>query len=342
MINNLSRGILLESRENNNETYKSSKDSPFVFEPIDADIKDDAFHGSNYPRYTEWWYFDSILDNGYSAQMSVRVLSIIKNRFIPVFQRLDLYKDGELIHHNKKRYSFKKFEKSKELPSVKLDGKQVIKGYINKEGKLVYDLSFDVKNTSADLKFVSLTKGWMGNNPGRDMWAVLLPRAKVTGTLKIDGDEIKVKGHGYHDHNWDVRYAAAKNNLGWFWGKINFNNFTTIWATIFKTRSIGQPILVVNEIEGNYYNIKPKDITFIGSNLKNDSGKNIPYTFKLKAKTNEVDLDIDMNVTKTHHDKIMLRYHYWRYHVHCTGHIKIKNKMEKVDKLQIAEFLNFR
>ena len=63
-----------------NNTYTSLKDSPFKFIPSNLSIKDDAFHGSTAPRFTEWWYFDAVFDNGYSIQLSVRFLSIIKNR----------------------------------------------------------------------------------------------------------------------------------------------------------------------------------------------------------------------------------------------------------------------
>ena len=95
------------------EIYESSKEIPYVFSPTNITLKDDGFHGSKAPRYTEWWYFDAVFENGYSAQMSVRLLSIIKNRFIPVYKRLDIYRDGEILHHNRKRYSYKKFHISK-------------------------------------------------------------------------------------------------------------------------------------------------------------------------------------------------------------------------------------
>ena len=57
-------------------------------------LGDDAYHGHGLLPFTEWWYFDAMFDNGYSAQMSVRVISAFGKGY--VFERLDLYKDGIL------------------------------------------------------------------------------------------------------------------------------------------------------------------------------------------------------------------------------------------------------
>jgi predicted secreted hydrolase len=329
-------------KDKKNEVYKSIKDSPFRFNPKNITIKDDAFHGSNDPRFTEWWYFDAVFDNGYSAQLSVRVLSIVKNRFVPIIQRLDIYKDGALLQHNKIRHSLKKSEMSKEKPIIKLSGEQVIKGEINKNGNMEYHLTFNINNTSADLIFEGCTKGWKGTNPGGDFWAVVLPRAKVKGVLKIDDKEIKVKGTGYHDHNWDVKYKVTRKNLGWFWGKINTENFTITWATIFKNKNIGQPLLVINENDKGYINFKPEEIKFIGDKLGLENGKKIPHHFLLEADNGDSKLNFLMDTKDLHHVRVMLTYHYWRYHLKCIGKIIVDNKSEEVNDMQIAEFLRFK
>jgi predicted secreted hydrolase len=325
------------------ESYKSNTESSFLFLPRDISLDDDGFHGSEASRFTEWWYFDGVFDNGYSIQMSVRVLSIIKKRLVLVFQRLDIYKDGNLLQHNKKRYSFKNFKPSPDSPKVTLADMEVIKGGVDKtNGNLVYDLSFRTKNTSAHLRFEGCTAGWKGKNPGGDWWAVFLPRARVKGTITIDGKEINVQGLGYHDHNWDVRGSAAKINHGWFWGKINFNNYTITWATIFKNRFLGQPLLVINENNKGYLNIKPENIRFIGDDLRLENGNDIPHQFLLEAHTDHVTLQVKMKVVKIHHVKIMFKHHYWRYHVSCKGSIRVNSIKESIDETHIAEFIMFK
>jgi len=323
--------------------YKSLKDSPFRFTPQDITLKDDAFHDSTAPRFTEWWYFDAKFGNGYSIQLNVRLLSVIKNRFALIYKRLDLYKDGHLIKHYRKRYGLKDFDVSKEIPSVKLDGTEVIKGYIDKKtGKLIYDVSFEIDNTSANLQFKSLTKGWKGNNPGGDGWAVILPRAEVEGILKLNDKEIQVKGIGYHDHNWDLRYSAAKNNHGWFWSKIYSKNFTVIWATIYKDKNTGQPLLIINKNNNGYINFKPNEINFIGDKLSLKNKKMIPHHFIIEADNGKEKIKFSMDAENFHHDKVMFSYHYWRYHMMCNGTITVDNKTETIKDTQIAEFLRFQ
>lgn len=333
----------LPMKDKSIESYKSSTESPFLFLPRDISLDDDGFHGSEASRFTEWWYFDGVFDNGYSIQMSVRLLSIIKKHLVLVFQRLDIYKDGNLLQHNRKRYSFKNFKASHDFPKVKLADMQVIRGGIDKtNGNLVYDLSFKIKNTSANLRFEGCTKGWKGTNPGGDWWAVILPRAIVNGIIKIDGKEINVQGLGYHDHNWDVRGSAAKINHGWFWGKINFKSYTMTWATIFKNRFLGQPLLVINENGTGYMNIKPENIKFIGDDLRLENGNYIPHQFLLEANTENVTLHVKMKLLKIHHVKIMFKHHYWRYHISCKGSIMVNSKKENIDETHIAEFLMFK
>ena len=324
------------------ESYESSKKSPFVFSPIDISLKDDGFHGSDAPRFTEWWYFDAVLNKGYSVQMSVRVLSVIKKRLVFVFQRLDIYKDGHLEKHNKRMYFLRNFDTSSDFPLVKLAGKQVIKGQVDEAtGNWIYDLSFEINNASANLRFEGCTKGWKGKNPGGDWWAVILPRAKVSGKIKVKHQEIDVKGIGYHDHNWDVMASAARSNLGWFWGKFNSDNFTLTWATIFKTRFLGQPLLVINKKNSGYINIEPENIQFIAKDIYKEDGKLIPHYFALEAHDKNVSLYVAMNVLGIHHERMMGIMNYWRYHVKCTGSVTVESKEEKIDEIHMAEFLKF-
>jgi predicted secreted hydrolase len=330
--------------ENNKDqqSFKSAKNIDFLYSPEDISLEDDSFHGSTAPRFTEWWYFDAVFDNGYTIQMSVRFLSIIKNRFLRISRRFNIYKNGELIQYDTKTFSGKKSELSKKYPMVKLDGETVINGKIDNDGKWVYDLYFHGKNMSADLIFEGDTKGWKGKNPGGDRWNVILPKANVKGILKIKDKKIEVQGIGYHDHNVDVRVSAARDNLGWVWGKINSKNFTATWATIYDKKGLGRPILVVNENKKSYINICPKDIEFIGYNLKKRNGKYIPYHFDLKAKTKNIIFDISMDVSTSHYVKKIIIMDYWRYHVLYKGSITINGETEKVNNVQMAEFVRFR
>lgn len=321
--------------------YMSSKKSEFVFYPRDIHLRDDAFHGSKTSRYTEWWYFDTVLNDGYSVQLSVRLISLLRQFLGLAVLRLDIYKDGNLKTHNKKIYPLNNLHLNTDAPLIKAAGKQIMKGYINEtSGKWTYDLSFNINDKSADLRFIGTTKGWKGTNPGGDGWGVILPRAEVSGKIEIGKKKIKVNGIGYHDHNWNVKTAAVFN-LGWFWGKIYSNNYTIVWATIFKTGSLGQPLLVVNKKNQDYFNIKPGNIQFIAKEIYKENGKEIPHSFFITAQTKNVSIHVAMDVEKIHHVKMLLIMNYWRYHVKCKGSITIDSRSESIDEMHIAEFLKF-
>jgi hypothetical protein len=320
--------------------FQFNLDDGYDFSPQDIVLKDDAFHRADTPHFIEWWYFDAAFNNGYSAQMSVRVVSAINQGI--VFSRLDIYKEQTLISHNKKIYILKDFYASTEVPFVQLEGKDVIRGYIdNSTGDWVYDLSFGDAHISIDLQFIGSTKGWKGQLHGGDWWAVIFPKADVSGTLKINNNIIELEGIGYHDHNWEVTIFAGIN-FGWFWGKIHSKSYSMIWANILTTFFINRPILVINKKDGGYQNINPEAIEFTASNFIFHDGLIIPSYFTLTAYDDDVLLQIGMEVLGIHHDRIMGFANYWRYHVHCTGSITIGNDYETIDTIQMAEFIRFR
>jgi len=321
--------------------YQSVKNNNLEFTPLKIDLKDDAYHDPKGLFYTEWWYFDANLNNGYSAQMNVRVINLYFKKPFLIFVRLDIHKDGRLISNNKKILLLKGFYASKKTPLIKINGKEIIKGHIdNKSGNWVFDLSFNFKKASANLKFVGITKGWKGELPGSN-WGVILPKATVIGRIKIGNKEIAVKGSGYHDHNWNLT-SKAIFNFGWFWGKLNSKNHVITWATVFKNKNLGLRLLVINDINNGFYNLPNNDIKFIASKIKRENGKLIPHCFTLSAENKDVSLNVKMDYIDTHHVKIMGFMNYWRYHVKCKGSINYKGKSEKIDDVHIAEFFRFK
>ena len=312
----------------------------YEFNPEDIELEDDAFHGSGRLHFTEWWYFDAMFDNGYSAQMSIRLLSALNQGI--VVTRLDIYKDGFLQSHNKRFYLMRNFFASKDVPIIRLAGKEVMNGYTDEDtGEWVYDLSFEGRDASANLRFVGLTKGWKAQLPGGDWWGVILPRADVTGIITVNENAVEVHGVGYHDHNWGVT-ANAGINFGWFWGKINSANYTMTWSNILKTRFINYPILVINELDGDYFSIKAENIEFLTEDFWLDRVRRIPHSFALAANNEEVTFYVNMEVIDVHHVRLMGMVNYWRYHIRCTGQLTIDTDTEPIDEIVMAELIRFR
>ena len=331
---------LLSRRLITKEYHQRDQKEKFVFSPQEIELRDDAFHITGLLPFTEWWYFDAKFENGYTVQLGIRVISFLK-RFI-VFSRLDIYKDGNLLSHKRKTYIMNDFQISSEEPNIKLAEKEIIKGYVDKDtGKWIYNLSFELYETSAVLQFTGLTKGWTGKVPGSN-WVVALPRAEVRGKIRVNGKEIDVKGIGYHDHNWDVKPSAVIFNYGWTWGKINSKNYTMTWANIMETRSRSNLILVINKKNNGHVNINPKYLKIVTKDSSMQKEEKIQNGFTIEVNNDNLSIYVDMKVLDIHHVRIMGFMKYWRYHVRCTGSITFENKKETIDEIQMAEFLKFK
>ncbi len=317
---------------------KNSENEQNSFEPEDIELKDDAFHKSLKPYFSEWWYFDADLEQGKSIQISFIVLSILNRGLI--LTRCNFYEDGELLINERKINFLSSFYASEEIPLIKINNKEVMKGHIDVSTKdWVYDLNLSFEKISLNLRFVGESKGWKGKTSVSD-WGVILPYAKVLGAIKIDDSNIDVIGSGYHDHNWDMHLKAGLN-FGWYWGNINSNSYTITWADILTTRVTQEPLIVLNQKDGSYKNINEKNIRFSTESFSLRNGHVIPNSFSIYAQQENIDIHIDMKVEDVHYIKF-LGMDYWRYHLQCTGYVKVGSNIEQINDIHIAEFLKFR
>jgi predicted secreted hydrolase len=306
----------------------------------DIVLGDDAFHGKRTFPSTEWWYFDAIFDDRYSAEMSVRVLSALQKGI--VISRLNIYDQGSLLSSDYASYQLNEFSASLDVPLVQINGNTVISGsYDNTTGNFIYDVSFEFPQCAAALHYVGCTKGWKRQQQTGEWWVVVLPQATVTGTIIVNNTTKKVSGTGYHDHDWDVTWRTALN-YGWFWGHVSSSNYTATWATILSTRATVKPMLVVNENNAGYLDVPSKTIWFSAKDIHLDHGRFVPYFFNIETMTDDVFLVVNMQVVSIHHEPFISLVNYWRYHVKCTGTIIMNGHIELVDGVFIAEYLQFR
>jgi len=311
----------------------------FSFEPVDISVNDDAYHGSNSLNNVEWWYFDTILSNGYSTQLSINVFNIFSSNFVTV--NFNLYKNGESIERHRSFYSIANTYLSPYTPMILINNQLIMLGqYNNKTNNMNYEIHYETNNVKIDLEFLGLTKGWKGETPtGR--WAVVLPKAKVEGTLKIDQKNILVSGLGYHDHNWDVTVASGLN-YGWMWGKTTTQNYTIIWSEIMTTWYKGSPLLVVNQDHEGYYNIPANSLEIRITERRIKDGFLIPYGFLINGETNNISINADIKIVDTDYQSVMGIINYWRYHVSVYGTITVNGHSETIIDDNIAEYIRFR
>ncbi|MBN2599737.1 MAG: hypothetical protein JXA75_04275 [Candidatus Thermoplasmatota archaeon] len=306
----------------------------------DITLQDDAFHGRGKLPFIEWWYFDAKLDNGYSVVFGVHVLNLFARGIVST--RLTVYEQGCLIIENYERFSFRDFSASSDYPSVFIEGNQVILGsYDALEHCFIYDVTIEFFECSMSLHFVGRTDGWKRQQQTGDWWAVILPRADVSGTITVGTTTLNVTGTGYHDHNWGVGPQVIFH-FGWFWGTCSSLNYTVTWAEIRTTRITQIPLVVVNINDDGYLDIPSETIWFSTHNMSLDHLRWVPRFFNIETVTEHVFLVINMEVLKVDYTEMFGFIHYWRFHVRCSGTILVDGHVETVDGVFVMEYLRFR
>jgi len=325
---------------------KTSESPKFRFlEAVDIQLMDDLFHGNIKLLDIEWWYFDAVFENGYSAHIGFRIYHI--RGFGIVQSRIDIYKDGKVIAEELKIGPFSKFVVDKNFPTIKIGDKTVVQfdtDSYKKNNVWRYNVKLSIKDTEVDLSFTGTTKGWKIETLDT-CWAVSLPKAVVTGEITVDGEKLQLKGVGYHDHNWSYSPVTAMNNLGWYWGRISSDNISINWAKIIQSRDKTDIIAVINKDGDIFYNAHPEnvDISF-DDYILNNRGE-IPKVFNLKIndETNaKISCQVKMNTIDIQYTRFFT-IKYWRYHVLSNGRITIGDYTEDIsNKPQIIEFLKFK
>ena len=315
----------------------SNQVNGFAFDPQDITLEDDAFQGADSLHFSEWWYFDAILNKEYSMQLIIQVVGMVNQHFVRA--KINLYKAGEVYAAEEHIYWPDEFYASSSIPLIILDDTQIMKGSVE-EGQWVYDVALSLDDIAVDLQFVGSTPGWKGDVPV-GYWAVPLPKAEVHGTISVDQLTLQVHGIGYHDHNWEIT-AFAGVNFGWIWGKTHAGQYTMTYSTILPTWFMPQPLLVINTDNGGYITVDSDKVDFTVSDITLKNGMFIPMSYGFHVNDDAVDIDVAMMVTDVHHVRIPGLASYWRYHVQCTGDITIDGETERIDEVQIAEFIRFR
>ena len=308
--------------------------------------KDDAFHGSQKRFAAEWWYFDANFSNGYSIHIGVRTIS--KKKHGMVVTLLNFYKNGKLFASSKKRFSFNKFKTSSDYPLAILENKKIIT--INKEeykenNKWIYEVTLNIDENEVDLTFIGSTKGFKYQTEA-ESWTVALPKAFVNGEITINGKKIKVSGVGYHDHNWNYSLLTPLTyGKGWYWGKIMSDTLTISWAEVIKSAYRGEILAVFSQDSKGYIPSSADKIYFKPDNFVRNHRKKMPTSFSLIINDIvdgvPIKADVKMEAEEIHFDKVLIIAPYWRYHVKAKGFISVGSLKEKVNEIQIMEFLKF-
>jgi len=305
------------------------------FTPKDIVLQDDAVHRKKNFGYVETFYYDALFDNKYSIVMLVNIIHLGISDI--VFAGLIIYNNTKIVKRIQLKPPYKCYFLSEKEPLIVINNKQIVKGYINKDTKQwKYILSMGNEYQGADLKLIKIMKAWkrktfLGN------WLVI-PKFKVKGKIFLNGNEIKVSGEGYHDHNIYPIYSPFVNK-GYHFGKISIDSIKIIWVHVVKNKTNEEYIVILNKEKG-YIQIDPKEFEFKIEKKTTDHGKIIPIICSLKIKNDILNLDVKIESIKFHHNSLPT-INYWRHHVRNIGKFQMNTISKKIDNYEIAEYMRF-
>lgn len=205
--------------------------------------EDDARHPYEGPLYWEWWYFDAQLEDGHRCVLELQYPNLLKPLARQCFMLFNVYTpDGRQLN-NMVPFPASEWLASRETCEVAV-GENTVRGYYPE-----YRVHFRHGDLACDLLFTNLLPGWtrgtgevMFGRPDRKRvfgWVVAQPRARVEGTLTVDGVTREVSGLGYHDHNWGNAFLPLYVSH-WIWGRLFHERLTMIFAEVNTSRRCGR------------------------------------------------------------------------------------------------------
>lgn len=247
----------------------------------------------------EWWYFDSILDNGYKAVVQfftkAGMKKIKRNGDSPSVTVKITTPEGKLY--------------AQELDAKPADctyGKEKCDVHIGKNSFVGDFRAYDIhteeqKGLAVDLHLKSLASPYRPGTAyfsfGSDeyyTWLCSVPKGEVTGTITVGGKKMAVHGSGYHDHQWGSRFYLPEWNH-WVWARQSFEDYSVLVFDFVTSEKYGYkrfPIIFIQDRDGKIVFESRDNVrcTVLGDYLDaENSGKYYPtgmsYEFRSGGKT---------------------------------------------------------
>jgi len=203
----------------------------------------DGAHPSPGNFYFEWWYFDAEMEDGHKVVCVVQRPDLrypLKRRDCVMMLYIQT-PQGEGMRHYVP-FPLGDLEAATATCDVRVGGNRIRGEYP------LWELRLGYRDIRIELDFRNLTPGWArgtgsvvyGNDRRPEVlgWVVPQPRARVEGTLSYGGVDHRVRGLGYHDHNFGS-VILFKYVKCWHWGRLVSGDLTLIYADVTHTRLMG-------------------------------------------------------------------------------------------------------
>lgn len=227
----------------------------------------------------EWWYFDGHLDDG-SMIVSAFIIQIDeKNQVNP--QITFNYADSQNRIEKTVFFRAGEYESANDHCDVKINN-----NYFRGKGLDEYEIFLDPFHNEGWGFNLKIKRNVPSFRPGTGFWEsdekyfawlCSVPSGSIEGTITKAGKEIKVKGNGYHDHNWgNVPMSSILSD--WYWGRAEINGLTLVTANVrFKEEAGGRetPLVYITRGEEVLLNAINEELDFLsGHRIKHpETGK---------------------------------------------------------------------
>lgn len=249
----------------------------------------------------EWWYFDAHLDTGHTIVIFFHASNpnpgLLGKTGIE-FVLLD--PDGQRTQHFFP-YRKSEFLAAADRPDVRIGKNRITAS--QDEGELpVYEIYVDEPGLGCRLRYAAEVYGWKpgtGYSHFGDMgyfaWIVPVPRALVTGTVRVGQQTLKVSGSGYHDHNW-LNFQFQRIINYWMWGRIYSRNYTLAYAYIqCNDRADNHAVKVLMLAHGSEVVISTGEFEFETEDFVYDARAKHHYPSRIKITAND-EFEVSLNV----------------------------------------------
>ena len=205
----------------------------------------------------EWWYFDSIMDDGRQVVVQFLTRSGLKmmkgTKDAPAIKVTITDADGT-EHATTINVPLRDCTYGKDKCDVHFGANSFVGDFAN------YTIKTEEHDGLAvDLHLRSTSKPYRPGTAYFEFgdkyftWLCGVPAGEVAGTIKVKGLEVKVHGTGYHDHQWgNGTYWTLWNH--WVWARQAFDDYTLLVFDFVTAGDYGYervPIAFVQDKAGN-------------------------------------------------------------------------------------------
>ncbi|MBU0494824.1 MAG: hypothetical protein KKA73_01065 [Chloroflexi bacterium] len=203
------------------------------------DPLDDAWHLATAGTFSEWWYFDARLDQGYSPaepgyalSVAFQIQGVAPDDPVPSM-RATLFEPDATPRYLVYDGTPADFQAAHDVCDVRM-GASWLRGAPPR-----YEMHAELEDLTADLTLTSLVPAWkhwdwcITPNRGKGFfgWTVAVPMGRVEGTLRIGSQTVHVTGRGYRDKCW-MGGPIFGHFDRWYTGRLHADDTAIVYYVI--------------------------------------------------------------------------------------------------------------